>query len=402
MLPDLEALEALVSTLRRDCSSLSPEDAAPVLLAASPSNRAARLQSLNTVRSRTDAYLTRVLKLREDITTAAQLLASYKARLDHATSPISALPAEVLVMILDILYPTGVEHTEELCDPRPLIQLSHVCSRWRALLLSDSKKWAVVPISSSTPEDMLLEYARRAGDRLLTLKVADENPDATRDDPIRIPPLVAQMTDSVMLTRSEQLNWLHFPSLEAELWQLRLGPLVSPTGSIDFDMSNFTFNNSTSEQLYYRSAESLSCFMVGLFRPASNIRIPFPRLHRLNFFGQTADGLLDTLDSIDAPSLSSIYIANLFVPPSSFANPYSAPRRFERITPQLRHLDLTGDKETFAVISQFLRGITAPELEKLELSLWPRVTDTRYSSADTTPIIVRIPVPTCMSEKDEY
>lgn len=203
-----------------------------------------------------------------------------------------------------------------------------------------------------------------------------------------------------MLTRPEHVEWLHFPSLEAELEDLRVGPLGSSTGSFDFDvLSYFASDNSMYEQLYHRNAESLTCYVVGLFLPERGSRVHFSRLDRLNLFMLSGEGILDTLDVIDTPVVSYICIIDAFLPISASADAHSAPPRFERIAPHLRNLDLMGNRETFTVTAEFLRGVTAPKWERLELSLGVGITETRDSSADDIAILVRIPAPTCTNEK---
>lgn len=49
-------------------------------------------------------------------------------------------------------------------------------------------------------EDMLLEYAQRAGDRVLTLKMADEDPDAA--------PIASQSPNSYPFARGPD-DWQH-------------------------------------------------------------------------------------------------------------------------------------------------------------------------------------------------
>lgn len=61
-------------------------------------------------------------------------------------------------------------------DPWAPLHLSHVCSRWRALLLLDSTEWAVTPIAAYPEEEMMLEYARWAGLSPLKLRVVNEDP----------------------------------------------------------------------------------------------------------------------------------------------------------------------------------------------------------------------------------
>lgn len=306
MLSTLPTLETAIPALLRECSTLSGdfESTTPILLTRQRSERRDWLTERWSV---VDAELSRVLEMQGALASASRLLASYRTRLAHARSPVSALPIELLESILQLIC--SPENDDD--DLSPLIpwHLSHVCSRWRSLVLSIPKIWSVIPIKASTKDEFLLEYAARAREAPLVLRSIDLKNQGLWD---HLPWAIHSRITTVQLTQLVPLwaDHLRMHWSGETLETVRLGPTIPRKGEIGFCLDECDSNSAL------RKAQTLVCrdaYLWSHYDVLDRDERPKFQFQSLKLESVMPQDAISTLCSVWGSPLASLWLSDVRV-----------------------------------------------------------------------------------------
>lgn len=304
-----------------------------------------------------------------------------------SSSPISLLPPEVLLVILE--FACLDEGELDLYRPRARLFLSSVCSQWRNIMLSASIMWDTIRLETPLHEFMMHEFARRAGDRLLTLLVVKHARDLMLAPAIHIPQHISKRISCLRLTDGSHRSWLRFePTEHAGLVELRLGPLSSAPPSNYADglphslaervaaedlrslfIMEFLFDRTSLAESHYLLVERLTCRNAVVRATRQNRTTPylFPRLRSLELQDMGGWDALENMGIIRSPALTHLKLSNLHSPVTDDWDSDN----IRHTVCQLTHVAVVGDGDSLDVAGKLFSQsrLKAPALRTLELQI---------------------------------
>lgn len=142
----------------------------PLLLVKGTDARHVRKQELDAVRHDLEESVAVVLQLADRLSAVRRGLEIRAASLANACAPVTALPTELLSEIFKLVaYSPDPRMRSSTCSyagtemsSQSRIDLSHVCSEWRGIMLGIPELWTLIQLPSHDPPTMLDEFVRRS------------------------------------------------------------------------------------------------------------------------------------------------------------------------------------------------------------------------------------------------